>query len=170
VRLAKRVNEPRRARKQPAGVENRRGTGPIVSDCFYNGKSNSSVWVGSRAQVRAAHSVCSLSTQGRGLGGEGVQIYRETLTPHPSLSQPKSDLSDLGRLKVPNSGKPEFGGRESRPSSRSTVVMPSAAYSSVTRGQKRVEDARRRAYDPRVHHSWQEASCEADGPPGQARG
>jgi hypothetical protein len=26
-----------------------------------------------------------------------------------SLSQPKSDLSDLGHLKVPNSGRPEFG-------------------------------------------------------------
>src|SRR5262245_62405903 len=28
-----------------------------------------------------------------------------------SLTQPKSDLSDFGQLKVPNSGKPEFGGR-----------------------------------------------------------
>src|SRR6266852_8473533 len=26
-----------------------------------------------------------------------------------SLSQPKSDISDLGHLKVPNSGRPEFG-------------------------------------------------------------
>jgi hypothetical protein len=26
-----------------------------------------------------------------------------------SLSQPKSDVSDFGRLRVPNSGKPEFG-------------------------------------------------------------
>jgi len=39
----------------------------------------------------------------------------------------------------------------------------------VTRGQKRVEDARRRAYHPRVHHSSQESSCETDGLPGQAR-
>src|SRR5919106_6822538 len=34
----------------------------------------------------------------------------------PRLSQPKSDLSDFGRLKMPNSGKPEFGGRGSRSS------------------------------------------------------
>jgi len=27
----------------------------------------------------------------------------------PPLSQPKSDISDFGRLKMPNSGKPEFG-------------------------------------------------------------
>jgi hypothetical protein len=39
----------------------------------------------------------------------------------------------------------------------------------VTRGQKRVEDARRRAYHPRVHHFSQESSCETDGLPGQAR-
>jgi hypothetical protein len=32
------------------------------------------------------------------------------LLPGAALSQPKSDLSDFGRLKVPNSGKPEFGG------------------------------------------------------------
>ncbi|HYZ43963.1 MAG TPA: hydantoinase/oxoprolinase family protein [Xanthobacteraceae bacterium] len=30
-------------------------------------------------------------------------------TQSPSLPQPKSDLSDFGQLKVPNSGKPEFG-------------------------------------------------------------
>ena len=35
--------------------------------------------------------------------------------PHPvslrstTLPQPKSDVSDLGHLRVPNSGKPEFG-------------------------------------------------------------
>jgi hypothetical protein len=39
----------------------------------------------------------------------------------------------------------------------------------VTRGQKRVEDARRRAYHPRAHHSPQKSSSEADGLPGQAR-
>jgi hypothetical protein len=26
-----------------------------------------------------------------------------------SLSQPKSDISDFGDIRVPNSGKPEFG-------------------------------------------------------------
>ena len=30
----------------------------------------------------------------------------------PALSQPKSDISDFGPLKVPNSGKPEFGCEE----------------------------------------------------------
>jgi hypothetical protein len=34
---------------------------------------------------------------------------------------------------------------------------------SVMRGQKRVEDARERAYDPRIH-----PFCEEDGLPGQA--
>jgi hypothetical protein len=29
-----------------------------------------------------------------------------------ALAQPKSDLSDFGRFKVPNSGKPEFGAGE----------------------------------------------------------
>jgi hypothetical protein len=54
------------------------------------------------------------------------------------------------------------------PSSRSRIYPTSASYMKptmfdpegahlvpVTRGQKRVEDARRRAYDPRVHRSWQ---------------
>ena len=37
-----------------------------------------------------------------------------------SLSQPKSDVSDFGQSKVPNSGKPEFGweGRGSTPNPR----------------------------------------------------
>src|SRR5262249_61640835 len=35
-----------------------------------------------------------------------------------TLSQPKSDLSDFGQLKVPNSGKPEFGERGCPPSLR----------------------------------------------------
>jgi hypothetical protein len=39
-----------------------------------------------------------------------------TLAPHP-LRQPKSDISDFGHFKVPNSGKPEFG-RGSAPSPR----------------------------------------------------
>jgi hypothetical protein len=43
--------------------------------------------------------------------GEGVPGKTERPKPlTPSLSQPKSDLSDFGQLKVPNSGKPEFGG------------------------------------------------------------
>ena len=29
-----------------------------------------------------------------------------------ALAHPKSDLSDFGRFKVPNSGKPEFGAGE----------------------------------------------------------
>jgi hypothetical protein len=38
----------------------------------------------------------------------------------------------------------------------------------VMRGQKRVEDARERAYDPRIHLLRKE-SYEVDGLPGQAR-
>src|SRR5258708_371429 len=34
------------------------------------------------------------------------------LNPSPHPSQPKSDLSDFGHLKVPSSGKPEFGCEE----------------------------------------------------------
>jgi hypothetical protein len=38
----------------------------------------------------------------------------------------------------------------------------------VMRGQKRVEDARERAYDPRIHPSSQKVSTKMDGLPGQA--
>jgi hypothetical protein len=47
--------------------------------------------------------------------GEGFFATDNPLTHHrvrqhrAALSQPKSDSSDFGRLKVPNSGKPEFG-------------------------------------------------------------
>ncbi len=37
---------------------------------------------------------------------------RGTAVASRALAQPKSDLSDFGRLKVPNSGKPEFGAGE----------------------------------------------------------
>src|SRR5215467_9441347 len=36
-------------------------------------------------------------------------VHRGPASSVCSLSQPKSDLSDFGRLRVPNSGKPEFG-------------------------------------------------------------
>jgi hypothetical protein len=36
------------------------------------------------------------------------------------------------------------------------------------RGQKRVEDARKRAYDPRIHRN-KKRFIQADGLPGQAR-
>ena len=45
--------------------------------------------------------------EGWGEGGTGKTERLKPLT--PPLSQPKSDLSDFGQLKVPNSGKPEFG-------------------------------------------------------------
>jgi hypothetical protein len=35
---------------------------------------------------------------------EDISAARERIPP-----QPKSDISDLGHLKVPNSGRPEFG-------------------------------------------------------------
>jgi hypothetical protein len=38
----------------------------------------------------------------------------------------------------------------------------------VMRGQKRVEDARERAYDPRIHRK-KKRFIQADGLPGQAR-
>jgi hypothetical protein len=37
------------------------------------------------------------------------------------------------------------------------------------RGQKRVEDARERAYDPRIHLLRKEVFAKVDGLPGQAR-
>jgi hypothetical protein len=37
------------------------------------------------------------------------------------------------------------------------------------RGQKRVEDARKRAYDPRIRRSSQKVFTKIDGLPGQAR-
>src|SRR5919205_2521305 len=53
---------------------------------------------------------------GERVGVRGIQNYRRPKPLTPPLSHPKSDLSDFGRLKVPNSGKPEFGGRGSRSS------------------------------------------------------
>jgi hypothetical protein len=37
------------------------------------------------------------------------------------------------------------------------------------RGQKRVEDARERAYDPRIHLLCKKVLAKVDGLPGQAR-
>jgi hypothetical protein len=37
------------------------------------------------------------------------------------------------------------------------------------RGQKRVEDARERAYDPRIHFLRKKVYTQIDGLPGQAR-
>jgi len=39
----------------------------------------------------------------------GSTLARTTARAAFALSQPKSDVSDFGQLKVPNSGKPEFG-------------------------------------------------------------
>jgi hypothetical protein len=47
-----------------------------------------------------------------------------------SLSQPKSDLSNFGRLKVPNSGKPEFGGRVPTEFA-ATVSLPGSTRQSI---------------------------------------
>src|SRR5262249_47392459 len=66
---------------------------------------------------RAAHSVRSLSPAGRGRG-EGVPSPSIDLnpSPHPSLSRSRIYPTSAAS-KMPNSGKPEFGGRGSRPSS-----------------------------------------------------
>jgi len=97
---------------------------------------------------RAANSVCSLSPFGERVV-RGLQNYRETLTPHPHLSQPKSDLSNFGRLKVPNSGKPEFGGRGCRPSSPQPSSLPGSSRQSIVFAKRFSKN---------------------DGPAGQARG
>ena len=66
------------------------------------------------------HGVRAPSPRLRGEGrGEGCLSNAQTRGEPPSpairaharmsTSQPKSDLSDFGQLKMPNSGKPEFG-------------------------------------------------------------
>src|SRR5262245_28672703 len=64
---------------------------------------------------REAHSVRSLSPLGRGRG-EGVPSPSIDLnpSPHPSLSRSRIYPTSAAS-KMPNSGKPEFGGRGSRP-------------------------------------------------------
>ena len=61
--------------------------------------------------------------------GEGG--YRSSCESHPltriaqarpDLSQPKSDLSDFGQLKMPNSGKPEFGRERCRKLRRRVMI------------------------------------------------
>src|SRR5689334_19783547 len=62
----------------------------------------------------------SVSESGRG----GVRSARSKLHPTPLAvardppPQSKSDISDFDRSKVPNSGKPELGGRVKRTSDR----------------------------------------------------
>jgi hypothetical protein len=43
------------------------------------------------------------------------------------------------------------------------------SFQPVMRGQKRVDDARERAYDPRIHLLRKKVSTKMDGLPGQAR-
>lgn len=45
----------------------------------------------------------------RGLAAEMESSFSPRAQMNPQLHQPKSDISDFGHLKVPNSGKPEFG-------------------------------------------------------------
>src|ERR1700738_3651329 len=62
---------------------------------------------GEERSVRAAHRV------------RGNRSLDKPAPPRPNpLPRPKSDVSDFGQSRVPNSGKPEFGGRGSPPSSR----------------------------------------------------
>src|SRR5215831_13328192 len=61
---------------------------------------------GRRRAVRRSHSARFMSL----LHCPAFALRRYSVTPSPQPSpQPKSDLSDFGHLKVPNSGKPEFG-------------------------------------------------------------
>jgi hypothetical protein len=62
------------------------------------------------------------------------------------------------RMKLRSTGREDASGRIFFAGSRPGLVM---------RGQKRVEDARRRAYDPRIHRK--NVSLKSDGLPGQAR-
>jgi folate-binding protein YgfZ len=52
--------------------------------------------------------------------GEGGLPIDSPSSPHPNPLQPKSNLSDFGQSKVPNSGKPEFGGERERAAYAST--------------------------------------------------
>src|SRR5215831_13815363 len=62
-----------------------------------------------------AHSVRSLSPLGRGRG-EGVRSPSIDLNPSPHPSPSRSRIYSTSAVQMPNSGKPEFGGRGSRPS------------------------------------------------------
>src|SRR6516164_3664751 len=42
-------------------------------------------------------------------GGPGYRMFTKRATISVIPPQPKSDISDLGHLRAPNSGKPEFG-------------------------------------------------------------
>jgi hypothetical protein len=97
---------------------------------------------------RAANSVCSLSPFGERVV-RGLQNYRETLTPHPHLSQPKSDLSNFGRLKC------------------RTRVNPSSVGEGADRVRRNRRHCRARPGNPL---SSQDVFSKNDGPAGQARG
>src|SRR5262245_13694652 len=62
----------------------------------------------------ATISVRSLSPFGERVGVRGLENYRETLTPHPTPLPAEVGFIRLRPLQMPNSGKPEFGGRGSR--------------------------------------------------------
>ena len=132
------------AKNQPAGVEKRRRRGLPVSGLFFTG---------------------SFATAARGVHGHrnpGRLVRQSGSSAHCAGAGRNNDpgASDeatvRARTRIGFADLQEFTGEP-------RSVWP------VTRGQKRVEDARRRAYHPRVHHSSQESSCETDGLPGQAR-
>src|SRR5215831_16401333 len=66
--------------------------------------------------------VRSLSPFGERVGVRGIQNDRETLTPHPTPLPAEVGFIRLRPLQMPNSGKPEFGGRGSRPSSAPALI------------------------------------------------
>src|SRR5207302_2335560 len=88
-----------------------------------------------------------------GGGGEGEATSTEqAASPSPAL-QPKSDLSDFGRLMVPKSGKPDFGCKRGRGRMRPAHLTSPA--SPVGRERKRAPCPSRRAVlrDPRPEES-----------------
>jgi hypothetical protein len=168
-----------RAKKQPAGVENGREGVLPVSGLFFTGSCATparaaDTEIESR-QIISARPCASVGTRcGRVrkqlrvekrasilLNNRNLQetAQRERVNcQRPghraansvcSLSPPKSDLSNFGRLKVPNSGKPEFGGGGGRPSSPQPSSLPGSTRQSIVFAKRFSKN---------------------DGPAGQARG
>src|SRR5205807_8252253 len=91
----------------------------------------------------ATISVRSLSPFGERVGVRGLQTYREILTPHPTPLPAEVGFIRLRPLQMPNSGKPEFGGRGSRsslPPNRIAYFAQAKATLSRVRVPRRSEE------------------------------